>query len=229
MSDASSEKQDRILANQAAIIANQAKLEEILANQEKILGKLGYRSSSRSRVATLGVAGQSIVGDRFPRSGVGDKLTDARPDSGIDIEGPHPDRDRIGVTGITSEQRRATVAAEPFLAASVRLPDAKPVLARNDPKAARCGVHVRRCRRSTTTLTPFAMAVAGNDERLGHLESDGSAVAATHKGEVIHHQSALLHVAAGCRKNTTPHPRRRVPVDLTPSQRQRRAASRPPA
>ena len=58
MSDASSEKQDQILANQAAIIANQAKLDEILANQvaiksnqskldqilanqEKILGKLG--------------------------------------------------------------------------------------------------------------------------------------------------------------------------------------------
>ena len=36
MSDASSEKQDQILANQAAIIANQAKLEEILANQVAI-------------------------------------------------------------------------------------------------------------------------------------------------------------------------------------------------
>ena len=58
MSDVSSEKQDQILANQAAIIANQAKLDEILANQvaiksnqskldqilanqEKILSKLG--------------------------------------------------------------------------------------------------------------------------------------------------------------------------------------------
>jgi len=58
LADASSEKQDQILANQAAIIANQAKLDEILANQvaiksnqskldqilanqEKILGKLG--------------------------------------------------------------------------------------------------------------------------------------------------------------------------------------------
>ena len=57
MSDASSQKQDQILANQAAIIANQAKrrdpcepggdqveqskLDQILANEEKILRKLG--------------------------------------------------------------------------------------------------------------------------------------------------------------------------------------------
>ncbi|MGZ4333233.1 MAG: hypothetical protein ACXVRJ_03045 [Gaiellaceae bacterium] len=51
MSDASSEKQDQILANQAkldeilanqvTIKSNQSKLDEILANQEKILGKLG--------------------------------------------------------------------------------------------------------------------------------------------------------------------------------------------
>jgi hypothetical protein len=48
----------------------------------------------------------------------------------------------IGVTGIAAKERRATVAAEPLLAAVVRLPHTKPVVARNDPKRARRGVRV---------------------------------------------------------------------------------------
>jgi hypothetical protein len=42
MSDASSEKQDQILANQAAITANQSKLEEILANHAGAALATGY-------------------------------------------------------------------------------------------------------------------------------------------------------------------------------------------
>src|SRR6266536_324433 len=136
-------------------------------------------AASARRVAALGVAGQTVLGDRLPRRGIGDKLTDARPDPWIVVERPHPDADRIGVTGIAAKERRAAVAAEPFLAAVVRLPHAKPVLARNDPKGARCGVRVRRRRRATATLAALAMAIAGDDERLGHLEPDRPTVTAT--------------------------------------------------
>jgi hypothetical protein len=83
------------------------------------------------------MAGQSVVGDRLPRRGIGDELADAWPDPRIAIERSHPDSDRVGVVGVAAEQRRATVAAEPFLAAAVRLPYAKLVLTRNDPKRAR--------------------------------------------------------------------------------------------
>jgi hypothetical protein len=120
------------------------------------------RAVSTRRMATLGVAGQSVVGDRLPRRGVRHKLTDARPDHGIVVERPHPDADRIGVTGIASKERRATVAAEPLLAARIRLPHAKPVLTRNDPKRAGCRMRVRRRRRSTAALAALAMAVARN-------------------------------------------------------------------
>jgi hypothetical protein len=41
------------------------------------------------------------------------------------------------------------------------------------------------------------MAVAGDDERFGHLETNRSAVAATREREAIHPRSAFLGVAAG--------------------------------
>ena len=57
----------------------------------------------RLGVATLGVAGQPIVWDRLPRSGVGHELADARPDPGIAVERPHANADRIGVVRVASE------------------------------------------------------------------------------------------------------------------------------
>ena len=114
-----------------------------------------------------------------------DELTDARPYSRIVVEGPHPDPDRIGVTGIATEERRATVAAEPFLAPVFGLPHAQPVLARNDPKRAGCGMRVRRRRRAATTLAAPAMAIAGDEKRFGYLEAHGPAVAATREREAI--------------------------------------------
>src|SRR5437867_697870 len=43
-------------------------------------------AASARRVSTLGVAGQSVLGDRLPRCGIGHKLTDARPDPRIVVE-----------------------------------------------------------------------------------------------------------------------------------------------
>src|SRR5215467_1866897 len=86
------------------------------------------RAASRRSVATLGVARQSVIWDWLPRRGVGDELTDAWSDCRILVERPHPDADRIRVSGIAAVQRRAAVATEPLLTAVVRLPPAKPVL-----------------------------------------------------------------------------------------------------
>src|SRR5213078_2941460 len=79
----------------------------------------------------------------------------------------------------------ATVTAEPFLAPAVRLPHAKPVLARNDPKRAGCRMRVRRRRRAAPTLAALAMAIAGEEKRFGYLEAHGPAVAATREREAI--------------------------------------------
>ena len=107
------------------------------------------------------------------------------PDSRIVVESPHPDPDRIGVIGIATEERRATVAAEPFLAPVFGLPQAKPVLARNDPKRAGCGMRVCGRRGAAPTLAALAMAVAGDEKRFGYLEAHGSAVAATREREAV--------------------------------------------
>ena len=85
-----------------------------------------------------------------------------------------------------AEERRAVVAAEPLLAALVWSPDAKPVLAGDDPERAVHGVRIRRCRRSAATLAALAVAIARYHGRRGHLEPDGPAVAAAGEREVRH-------------------------------------------
>jgi len=140
-------------------------------------------------VAAFLVTGQSIVGDRLPWRGIRDELADARPDPRITIERSHPDADGIGVVGVSAEQRRATVAAEPFLATAIGLPDSKPVLAGDDLKRARCGVGAGRCRSSAATLAALAVAIAGDDRRLAHLVPDGTAVAATREREFVRQEA----------------------------------------
>jgi hypothetical protein len=68
----------------------------------------------------------------------------------------------------------------------VGIPDSEPRLACNDPERTECGVGVRRRCRSAATLAALAVAVAGDDERLGHLESDGPAAAATCERQMGH-------------------------------------------
>src|SRR5204862_8253671 len=110
--------------------------------------------------------------------GVGAELADARPDAGTGVECSRAGAAGIGVARIAAEARGATVAADPFLAAAVRLPRAKPVLTRDDPKCAGCGVRIRRRRRATAALATPAVAVAGDGERRSHLEPNGPTVAA---------------------------------------------------
>ena len=80
--------------------------------------RLRGAAASTRRVATFLVPGQSVVGDRLPRRGVGDELADARPDPRITVERPHPDADRIGVSRdcgrtATSHSRRRTISRHP--------------------------------------------------------------------------------------------------------------------
>src|SRR5437763_15772851 len=102
------------------------------------------------------------------------------------VERAHPYGDRIGVACIEAKEGRAALAAEPLLAAVLRLPHTQLVLAGHDAERAGCGVGVRRCRRAAAMLAAPAMAVAGSDERLAHLEPDRAAVAATRERQVSH-------------------------------------------
>lgn len=55
-------------------------------------------------MAAVLVPGQSVLGDRLPRRGVGDELADAWPDPWIAIERAHPDADWVGVVGVAAKQ-----------------------------------------------------------------------------------------------------------------------------
>ncbi len=81
------------------------------------------------------VAREPVLGDRLPGGGVTDELPDAGPYARVLVEGSHPDADWIGVREVAAEQGRPALAAEPLLAAALRLPDAQRALAREDPQA----------------------------------------------------------------------------------------------
>jgi hypothetical protein len=125
-------------------------------------------------MAAFGESRKTVLGERFPRGDIRDELPDRRADARIFVERPHPNADRLGVTRVGPVDRGPASAAEPLLAAVVGLPHSQHVIARDDPKGA--WGRVRLCRGGGTAppLTSPAMAIAGTDERLGHLVSSSS-------------------------------------------------------
>ena len=86
----------------------------------------------------------------------------------------------------SAEDRRPAVAAEPLLAAVLRLPHAQlssPATIRN---AAGSRVRLCRCGRAGAPLASLAVAVARPDERLGHLVANGAAVTTAGERQLRH-------------------------------------------
>src|SRR3954453_5395880 len=133
----------------------------------------------RQRVPALGVARQSVVGDRLPDGGVGDELAHARPDSRVAVEGPHADPDRVGVARVIGVDLRAADAAEVLVTAALGLPLAQRVLAGDDPERPLGGERADRDGGAGAARAALAVAVAGLLQRRGHLEADRAAVAST--------------------------------------------------
>src|SRR4051812_36978107 len=99
---------------------------------------------------------QSVVLNRLPRRGVGDEGADTRPDPRIAVERAHADTDRLRVAEVATEDRRAALAAEPFLATVVGLPALQAIRALDDVERARRRVRAGRRRGATAPLTPGA-------------------------------------------------------------------------
>jgi hypothetical protein len=70
-------------------------------------------------------------------------------------------------------------------------------------------VYVRRCCRSAATLAALAVAIARDDERLGHLEPNGTAITATGECGPVHLQKSLPVSVLGADRNNTARRRRR--------------------
>ena len=104
-------------------------------------GRLPNRSSSHGLPLGLWV-GERRVGPRADEAiGLGRRQLHAPRSVGDRSPGESgwQSTDRIGVVGVTAEQQRATVAAEPFLATASGFPASKPFLAGHDLKRAGCG------------------------------------------------------------------------------------------
>src|SRR6188768_2480681 len=99
--------------------------------------------------------------------------------------------------GVGAEQRRPALPAEPFLAAALRPPDTKPVLARDDPERLRRRMRLRRGRRTSPPLAAPAVAVARAHERLADLVTNCPAVAAARERK-LHLTMMTRGVVARC-------------------------------
>jgi hypothetical protein len=135
-------------------------------------------------VTALGEPRQAVIGERFPHGGIGYELPHRGTHARIAVKRPHPYADRLGVTGVRPEDRRSTVAAEPFLTAALRrLPPSQLLLTRDDPEGARSRMCLRRCRSTGSSLTSFAVAVARPNQRFGDFVPNRPAVTAARERE----------------------------------------------
>lgn len=83
-------------------------------------GRMGRGSSRRlgSRLG-LAVALQPVVGNRLPRSCVGDEGAPARPDAGIAVERAHPHAHLRVIVGVAAKEVRTALAAEQLLVTAI--------------------------------------------------------------------------------------------------------------
>jgi hypothetical protein len=127
----------------------------------------------------LGVAREAVLGDRLPRRRIGDELPELRPYPGVSVDRPQPHPRPGVVVGVTGEDRRAALAAEPLLVPVGWPPGLERGLALNDAERARRHGGVRRRRGSGPPLAACAVAIARAEQRPRDLKAHGTAVAAT--------------------------------------------------
>src|SRR5579884_248621 len=129
----------------------------------------------------LGVARQSVIRDRFPGRRISDELPELWTDAGVPIDCSKPYAGLGVVVGVTGEDRRAALAAEPFLMAVPGLPGSQNRLPTHDPKGAGNDCGVRRSCGSRPPLAAGAVAVARAEQRLRDLKAHSPTVATTGK------------------------------------------------
>ena len=132
-------------------------------------------------VPALRESRQTVVGQALPNGRVCDELSNRRTDAGVIVERPHANADRLGMTGIRAEDRRATFAAKPLFSTVGRLPDPQRILTRDDPERPRSRVRLRRGRSTASPLTPLAVAIARPDQRRRDLVADSATITPTGK------------------------------------------------
>src|SRR5438270_4259943 len=132
------------------------------------------------------MARQAIVRDRLPRRRVGDELPEAGTDAWITVDRAEPDTGLRVILGITGEDGRTTLTAEPLLVAVGRSPRLQRRLALGDSERSRHDRCIGRRRCTCAPLATSAMAVPRPEQRLGDLETHRPAVTAAGESEVAH-------------------------------------------
>src|SRR5215210_696804 len=147
---------------------------------------------------TLAEALEPVVRDGLPGRRVGDVRTPARAHARIAVEGPQAHAHLCGVLGVAAEEVRPALPAKALLETAVRrAPGFHQLLSLQQPEGP--AVDPRLCRRSRprASLAASAVAVPRSRRRLGELEADASAQAASrHRG--IGHGIYLSITDSGC-------------------------------
>src|SRR4029453_9511289 len=148
----------------------------------------------------LRVAREAVVRDRLPLGGVGGELTIRGPDARVVIEEAHTDGCDLAGVRIDAPECRAAGGAEGLRETVGRLVGADELLA-GDADRAGHDARLRGRRGSRALLAAGAVAVARRDRRLGELEANPSAEAAT--GQGLGHEREST---AGVGLEDPPHP-----------------------
>ena len=144
------------------------------------------RPSPGSAVATSAVARESVVGDWLPGRGRIDPRPYGWTNAWVAVERAHANADPLGMPVVAREDRRATRAAEPFLATVVGLPAPQGLFAGEDAKRVDGGMGARRGGRARPALAATAVAIARAEKLACHLIPHRTAVAATSDRERRH-------------------------------------------
>ena len=118
-----------------------------------------------------------------PRSGVGRELAVRRAHAGIAVEGAEPHARRRLRGRVYRPQGRAAGRAEGLPVPVQRLVDANELRARSKLQRARHDSGLGRSATAGSPLAAGAVAIPRRQRRLGHLEADASAEAATFEWE----------------------------------------------
>jgi len=132
------------------------------------------------------VARQAVVRNGLPLGGVRRELANARPDSGIRVEGAHADGKRGRILWIAAPELGSASRAEDLGEAVRRLERSKQLLTAGDRQRAGNDVRLRGRARSRPSLTACAVAVARRDRSFADVEAHTAAKAAAGQGQLGH-------------------------------------------
>src|SRR5262249_14508330 len=134
----------------------------------------------------FGVPLEGVLGNRLPLARVVHERVPLRPDPVTRIEEPEPDASDLSRVGVLAPERAAALRAEALCPAVARRILVDQLLAGEQPERIRREPRLCRSCGARAPLAARAVAVAGAQRFLRHLEADAAAQAVTRVQGLAH-------------------------------------------